>query len=749
MLIFRRILLSLALVAGVPGAGAQDSLPLPEPLRPEHCGPLEIGAETGKNGELEVETGQVKRENGRVELNSDVRLRHGPWRVHTKSVVAHEDEKHAELSGGVHVSGPGVVMEAERMELDYGRMHAEAENARFRLASGATGQARRLVRSEDGLVEAESVIYTTCALENPDWSLHAETIQIDPEKRQGEARNATLKVGSVPILHLPWIGFPIGGARKSGWLVPEFGTSDSRGYSLELPYYLNLAPHYDAVLSARYMGRRGFQVKPSGRYRTHHGEGGISAEYLSDNKMDEDRYLLHWRHSGVRPNGWDYQVNYTDVSDGEYLSDFKSGISGLSKTRLRQEAHVAYRSADWVFSAELQGSDPLKDEIELWDRIPKIRAKGVFRVPSAGLVLTPTLAVDMFRGNPRKSSDDPGRVGFQGERYDASLIATRKFAGAGWQVTPRLQWRHTHYNLTYSDDPEHEGKDRSPSRTLPIFSVDARTRFERRLENGALQTLEPRLFYFNRQRRDHSDIPNFDSRRMDPDFDTMFRIARATGPDRVGPADLLAAGLTTRIIDPVSGYLNLRARVGRIWYLRSPGGFIQGNEGDETKSAWAAEVDLRPTPQLQVQSALRYDPGHEGNNTTWASHMIGWNGANDERFQVRYIRRVEPMGGVEEVEQSDAHVLFPIGRNWHFAFRYRYDLHEGRDLELLSALEYRGCCMTVGLGASKMRRDNEDPDEEYRSRLLFRIQFHGLTGLGRDVMTNLRRELDGEPVWSY
>ena len=327
-------------------------------------------------------------------------------------------------------------------------------------------------------------------------------------------------------------------------------------------------------------------------------------------------------------------------------------------------------------------------------------------------------------------------------------MATRRFAGTGWQVTPRLQWRHTHYSLTYSEarkaEAESQGAslDPSPGRTLPIFSVDGRARFERQLENGALQTLEPRLFYFNRQRRDHSDIPVFDSRRMDPDFDTMFRIARAVGPDRVGAADLLVAGLTTRIIDPVSGHQKLRARVGRIWYFRSPGGFIQGDEGDHAKSAWAAEVDLRPVPQLQIRSALRFDPGHEGSSTSWASHMLGWSGANNERFQVRHLRRAG------EMEQMDAQVLLPLRKNWQLALRYRYDLREGDDLELLSTLEYRGCCMTVGIGAQKVRRDPNRSDDEYESRLMLQVHFHGLTGFGEDVVARMRRELDGEPVWS-
>lgn len=742
MPISRRLLLLIALGAGSPGSWAQDSLPLPEPLEPQHCGPMEIGAGAGGGGELELEAGQARRGGGKANLSSDVRVRRGALRASAETLQVDEEQEHAALGGGVRISGPGMALEAEQAELEYGKGRVAVTDARYRLSGGGTGRARRLTRSPEGVLQADEASYSTCALEDPAWSLAAETVRIDPGAGQGEARNAVLRLGPMPVMVLPWVGFPVGDARKSGWLMPESGVSDDLGHSLELPYYFNLAPHYDLVLAGRYMGRRGFQVKPGARYRTRHGAGAVNLEYLSDNEYDDDRYLTHWRHSGARPNGWDYQVNYTGVSDGDYLGDFKSGIDGLSKTRLRQEAHAAYRSADWTFSAGLEGSDPLKGRREQWDRVPKIRTQGRFRVPAAGLVLTPVLSADAFRG-------DLESLHVQGERYDASLVTTRKFAGAGWQVTPRLQWRHTHYELEFSDAAKEaaalrdEELDRSPSRTLPIFSIDARARLERRLEDGALQTLEPRLFYFNRQRRDHSAIPNFDSRRMDPDFDTMFRIARATGPDRVGPADLLATGVTTRVVDPVSGYLRLQARLGRVWYFRAPGAFIQGNEGDHSKSAWAAEFEWRPTPQIQVRSAMRFDPGSKGSDTTWASHAVGWDGANGERLQARYVRRVG------EMEQADAQALLPLGGNWRGVARYRYDMREGRDLELLAALEYQGCCMTVGVGAWKIRRDDGLSGEEYEKRVMLQVRFHGLAGFGEDVVGRMRRELDGRPAWAY
>ena len=67
-------------------------------------------------------------------------------------------------------------------------------------------------------------------------------------------------------------------------------------------------------------------------------------------------------------------------------------------------------------------------------------------------------------------------------------------------VSSNLAFRHTQYQLTRSDP----GFDDSPSRSLPIFSLDSGLYFERNLGNGhsdsgsvSRQTLEPRLFYLH------------------------------------------------------------------------------------------------------------------------------------------------------------------------------------------------------------------------------------------------------------
>ncbi len=757
----------LCLIAA-PALGNEEKSPLApiEPIDPKQCGPTSAvpSASATNPGDIEIEADEIEVENGRMQLQGDVRIHHGPWRVDADSAHVKEEEERAEFSGAVRMQGQGVQVEAESASLHYGNDQVQVEQARYLTSGGGRGTAEQLSHTGDGIVEAQGVMYTTCELENPGWHLSAQSVRVDAKTAQGQARHAVLNLGGVPLMYLPWVGFPVGEERQSGWLVPTIGSSTDLGYSLETPYYLNLAPHYDAIMSVRYMGRRGLQFLPSGRYRTRHGGGSARIEFLADQKMDDERYLLHWQHHMQRGN-WEGHATYGNVSDSEYLEDYESGVTGLSRTRLRQEGHLIFRNENLRIAAAVTGSDPLKDNMETWDRLPRIRAQGSWSWPTLGLRIEPLVAIDSFQGNLIDGTDviektaadmgvDPEKmkwevtrrildeelmhVPVEGERYDAAIAVSRPISGPGWNVTTRLEWRHTKYHLDYAEGLVGEG---SPTRTLPTLSLDARMRLERRTDDGGLQTLEPHLFYLNRPHREQSHLPRFDTRRLQPDFDAVFRHAQHSGLDRMDAADQLAVGIGTRVFDPVSNYLKFQAQLARVWYFRDPG--MDVTEGDTAHSAWAAQARWKPNPQWGLSTSLRHDPNRAGSDTVWVSHQIDWRGGADQRLQLRYTRRTA------DYEQASGHVLLPLGDQWTLAARYHYDMRNSRGLEQMVALEHEGCCLTVGIGAWRVRRDSGTLDEDYENRILFQIRFHGLAGFGEDLPGRLRRELDGEPAWKY
>ncbi len=81
------------------------------------------------------------------------------------------------------------------------------------------------------------------------------------------------------------------------------------------------------------------------------------------------------------------------------------------------------------------------------------------------------------------------------------------------------------------------------------------------------QTLEPHLYYLYIPFRDQSRLPNFTTAEKDFNFTTIFTENRFVGGDRVGDANQITLGLTSRMIESSTGLERLTASLGQVYYF--------------------------------------------------------------------------------------------------------------------------------------------------------------------------------------
>ena len=103
---------------------------------------------------------------------------------------------------------------------------------------------------------------------------------------RGSARNARLDFKGVPILYTPFISFPVGNQRKSGFLFPTLGTSSRSGTSLSIPWYWNIAPNYDATFLPTWYTKRGGKLDGEFRYLTDLGRGPVFYDCMVEVQLD-------------------------------------------------------------------------------------------------------------------------------------------------------------------------------------------------------------------------------------------------------------------------------------------------------------------------------------------------------------------------------------------------------------------------------------------------------------------------------
>ena len=139
--------------------------------------------------------------------------------------------------------------------------------------------------------------------DRPTGCIRADSLSIDTATSTGTARDARVEFFGVPLLRLPVISFPVGNARKSGFLFPSLGTSTRGGVQLSVPWYWNIAPQQDFTFTPTWYTARGIDLEGEYRYLTRNSRGELLGNLLPNDDNTgraRSRWRLEQRHRTAR-----------------------------------------------------------------------------------------------------------------------------------------------------------------------------------------------------------------------------------------------------------------------------------------------------------------------------------------------------------------------------------------------------------------------------------------------------------------
>lgn len=610
-----------------------------------------------------------------------------------------------------------------------GDERAVFEEVRYELVgTRGSGEARRIRREPEERSILEQVTFSTCDLDDRRWEFSAREIVLDHESGWGEGRDLSLRVGGVPILWAPYWRFPLDDRRRSGFLTPVIGSSSNTGIDLTIPYYLNLAPNYDATVALRLIGGRGGMLMGESRYLTRRERGEVELTVLPD---DRDFGARRWswmvRHDGRYADAWNFQARLARVSDRSYFEDFGDSVTRTATRLLFSRAALERRfgplrtelSADaWQVTDPLfpSGAEPYARRPRLWVESRERLAGGLEGFLSAELV--------SFRKDGA----------LEGERAD--LIA-----GLAWNlerafgfIRPELAYRHTAYRLD-------RAADREPSRSLPIASLQAGLFFERdAVLSGRrfLHSLEPRLHYLYVPFRAQEALPVFDTAAPAFSAAQLFRTNRFVGADRQGDADQLAWMVDQRLIDE-DGRERAVFSLGQIHYRKAPRVSLPFEPPPgPSRSPWIAELDLALDRNWRVVLSEQWDGERERSEFTAA------------RIEYRTAAAREGRGGLvaalsyrfrrDFLEQYDFSLLVPFDERWRGFARWNYSTRDRQTLEALAGFEYETCCTAWRFMARRYLRNVQG---DFNNGIWLELELKGLGSLGRKAGPLLERAILG------
>lgn len=720
-----------------------------------------------KTSPTQVDARHVDSSNQSVyHLSGDVRLERADQLLRADTVDYNNGTTDYDAKGNVRYQEAGQLLASSHMRGNTNASRGIADDVRYQmLQSRGNGTAKQGQMLDAQHTRYSVATYSTCDVGHHLWEFRAKSITIDKDSGVGVARNATMRLGNVPFLYLPYLSFPTDDRRKSGFLYPTVGSTSRSGFQVSTPYYLNLAPNYDATLDPRIYSDRGAMLAGEFRYLVPGSAGQLNLQYVPNDHGDSDglantrdtaRYLVNFSDSTALWDGWQFVTSYNHASDSSFLYDFGSNLSHAAVYSLTSSAAIVGSGKWWNASfggIKYQNLNPFAtDSVLQYDQLPY--AQFSMEIPlSRRIEFGMNSEAVAFRKN--------GVV--EGQREDLYPYISADFGTSAWFVRPKLAYRYTAYQLSGDyQDYGYNGllsggttspfTDKTPNRSLPIASLDSGLVFDRSTSlfgTSYTQTLEPRLYYLYVPYRNQNNLPVFDSRTFSFDYWQLFSPNRFSGADRQMDANNLTAALTSRLLD-VNGVERISASIGQIHYFQPQRVQLpDSNTGvlapvDWTRSAYVAQLNLRLNDRWRLSTAYQWDPNTRQSNVAAVElqSRVGANGIINLSYRFRR--------GL--LEQYTASAVFPLSESWRLMGAWTYSPMQRQTVEALAGIEYDSCCVALRLvgrtyinqvnygfgpvvpGANPNRRDNA---------VMFELVFKGLGSTGGQIDPLLRRDILG------
>ena len=232
------------------------------------------------------------------------------------------------------------------------------KNAKYFFNKGSFGNKKNeprlygnILESNSNKTEVSKGIFTTCKRRDgcPPWTIKANKITHDKNKKIITYQNAWLQVYDKPIFYFPKFFHPDPTVkRQSGFLIPKFTESSNAGISLQMPYFKVLADNKDLTFSPRIFADQKLILQNEYRrveknYNHIMDVGIFTSVFTNDQQTSKSHFFsntkLNLQNSFFEEN--DLEINLEQVTNDTYLKKYKIN-SPLIKNETLMHTFVEY-----------------------------------------------------------------------------------------------------------------------------------------------------------------------------------------------------------------------------------------------------------------------------------------------------------------------------------------------------------------------------------------------------------------------
>ncbi len=218
----------------------------------------------------------------------EVSMEIGDVRIHSDELEYNFENKTLTARGNVILDMPGQSIAAKEIHLNLDEKTGEMKDVFILNEQGLFIKADLVKKEGENIYRLKNSSLTSCAQPNPRWSINSKNIKLKKDDYV-DIWGANFKIKSIPVLYIPYLRYPLPKeGRKTGFLMPQLGYSDLKGYVLSEAFFWAISRSTDLTIQGDYFSQWGKGIGAEFRWRTYNGFGNATLYnfFYNDGKRD-------------------------------------------------------------------------------------------------------------------------------------------------------------------------------------------------------------------------------------------------------------------------------------------------------------------------------------------------------------------------------------------------------------------------------------------------------------------------------
>lgn len=632
-------------------------------------------------------------EQGNLLLEGKVFIKTNLLTFSTDTALFNQSEGVIELFGNVEVKSEKVKLNSSEVLANLNRQTLAVKQVEINNNDSVFSSAQEFLLKTSGDVELVNASITSCLKEDPIWVLSTKRITYLKDQNNAVIRGIKLKIKNIPVFFWPYVRTAVGNERISGFLTPGIHQTNN-GIDISLPYYLNLAPNYDLVLTPRHITKRGSGMASSFRYLSRKLEGEINLSgilsderYKEETGRDDSRWNISWRNNTSLNKNLHSFIDFQSTSDEYFFRDIGNNQFGETKTSyLPRKFGLTWNSSFLKVDFDVNRYQILNPfSFEEYRTMPSFTIQS-FRSKGG-------LSFSFFANKTQFELEEVNPLRGSYKRIERTYLEPqinfRRHFGSS-QILLATGATYTNHNLD----------SKKTSQSSPWVEMKYNL-FLDKYQGNSHTSLLPTLKYVYVKEEKTKQNYLVDSRIISLDYSTLFQRNSFVGFDRVTKNNKVILGFE-RISRSVTNFSYNSLSIGQAFYLNEGTDYLNSLI-DRNRSPLIAEFKTELGGKLWSKGLMEWD--EKSKKINLASLGFVYKKNERKRIEVKSIYRRKDPNSVYipwidmEAPTNHSEVLFqwPITKSVNLFGRWQKDQERNTSNDILFGFEYSNCCLKWGL----------------------------------------------------